>query len=139
MIKGIFDSTLSVLSKSLDLRADRHRLLSSNIANQETPGYRAKDINFEEELNKRIGVRNASTVSPASTNPGHIPVISRYQGSEAEIIERPSDDGGYDKNSVGIEGEMVRMTENTIMYNATTKMLKSKLNLLMTAIKEGGR
>jgi len=46
---------------------------------------------------------------------------------------------GYDRNSVGIEGEMAKLSENSLMYTISSKMIRSKFNLLMTAIKEGSR
>lgn len=136
MSNGLFDKTISLLGNSLDLRAARHKLLASNIANQETPGYRAVDIKFEDELKKRQGGVLSSPLE--RTNPAHM-ITVRSTGAGPAVVERATDLESYDKNSVGIEAEMVKLSENSIMYNATTKMLKSKFNLLMTAIKEGGR
>ncbi|HXI09499.1 MAG TPA: flagellar basal body rod protein FlgB [Thermodesulfobacteriota bacterium] len=136
MGNGLFDKTITLLGNSLDLRATRHKLLTSNIANQETPGYKAVDINFEDELKKR---QASTTGSPLErTNPAHI-VPVRGPGAGPVVFERATDIESYDNNSVGIEAEMAKLSENSIMYSATTKMLKSKFNLLMTAIKEGGR
>ncbi|MBI5587543.1 MAG: flagellar basal body rod protein FlgB [Deltaproteobacteria bacterium] len=136
MGNGLFDKTISLLGNTLDLRAARNKLLASNIANQETPGYRAVDINFEDELRKKQG--NALSAPLARTNTAHLIPI-RGTGASPAVVERPTDMESYDRNSVGIEGEMVKLSENSIMYNASAKMLKSKFNLLMTAIKEGGR
>ncbi|MFQ5736019.1 MAG: flagellar basal body rod protein FlgB [Thermodesulfobacteriota bacterium] len=133
---NIFGNTLKVLQNSLDLRAARHRLLETNIANQETPGYRAVDISFEQEM-KKAGASNAAG-AVMRTNAAHIPVISE-RGIAPVVHERPTTAVGYDKNSVGIESEMVKLSENTLMYNISAKMIKSKFNMLMTAIKEGGR
>jgi len=141
---SIFNSTIKLLENSLDLRAAKHRLLQSNIANQETPGYRAKDINFEQELKRVSASTPANTgADPGTgvngrTNPAHIPVIGE-RGMEPRVIERPSGIEGFDSNSVGIEGEMVKLSENTLKYNISAKLLKGRLNMLMTAIKEGGR
>ena len=139
-MKSIFNSTINLLENTLDLRASRHRLLQSNIANQETPGYRAKDINFEQEL-KRVGASTGSdtgTGMNGRTNSAHIPVITE-RGMAPRVIERSSGIEGFDSNSVGVEGEMVKLSENTLKYNISAKMLKGRLNMIMTAIKEGGR
>ncbi len=137
MINGLFDKTMSLLASALDLRAERQKLLASNIANGETPGYRAVDINFEDELRRREGssIPGATLVS---TNPQHMPGIDILPG-QPRIIDRASDLEGYDENSVGIEGEMVKLSENSLMYDTSEKMLKSKFSILMTAIKEGGQ
>lgn len=136
MGNGMFDGTMNLLGSALDLRAARHELISSNIANQETPGYRSKDINFEEELKKRTG--ESGSVALAVTNAAHLdPTFG--SGMKPLVIDRRTDIEGLDGNSVGIEGEMARMSDNTLMYTTAAKMLKSKLGLLMTAIREGGK
>lgn len=137
MAGGMFDSTVNLLGNSLDLRAQRHKLLSSNIANQETPGYRAVDINFEQEMKKAEGSL-PSAQHLAATNAGHISAGGPSALVPA-VVDRVTDLEGYDRNSVGIEAEMARLSENTIMYKASAQLLKHKFNMLMTAIKEGGR
>lgn len=136
MGNGLFDKTISLLGNSLDLRAARHKLLASNIANQETPGYRAVDINFENELKKREGVTADAAI--VRTDEAHMLPVRGIAASPA-VVESASDLESYDRNSVGIEGEMAKLSENTLMYNVSAKILKSKFNLLMTAIKEGGK
>lgn len=136
----IFNSTIKLLENTLDLRASRHRLLQSNIANQETPGYRAKDINFEQEL-KRVSAgpnSSAPAISDGRTNSAHIPIITE-RGASPVVVERPSGIQGMDGNSVGVEEEMVKLSENTLKYNISVNMLKGRFNMIMTAIKEGGR
>ncbi|OGP95288.1 MAG: flagellar basal-body rod protein FlgB [Deltaproteobacteria bacterium RBG_19FT_COMBO_56_10] len=134
---GMFDSTINLLGSSLDLRAQRHKLLSSNIANQETPGYRAVDINFEQEMKKAEGSMPSGQPLSA-TNAMHISAGGQAALAPA-VVDRVTDLEGYDRNSVGIEGEMARLSENTIMYKTSAQLLKHKFNILMTAIKEGGR
>lgn len=138
MPDGLFDSTISLLGNSLDLRAARHKLLSSNIANQETPGYRAVDIKFEEELRKRSGAPSGDTEVLTRTSPLHLSPVSGIAG-EPRVLDRATEIEGYDRNSVGIEGEMAKLSENSLMYTISSKMIRSKFNLLMTAIKEGSR
>jgi len=134
----IFGNTITLLSNTLDLRAARQRLLSSNIANQETPGYKAKDIDFEAELKKRESASLFPAVSPGVTNAAHIPVAAARTPAPRPVT-RPGESAGYDANTVGVDAEMVRLSENSLMYNIASKMLRSKFNMLMTAIREGGR
>lgn len=136
MIGGLFDRTIDLLGTSLDIRAARQKLLASNIANQETPGYRAVDIKFEDELKKREGLNGSSGLILARTSPMHITALAGAAG-EPSVLDRATEIEGYDKNSVGIEGEMVRLSENSLMYATSTTMLKSKFSLLITAIREG--
>lgn len=134
---GMFDSTVNLLGNSLDLRAERQKLLSSNIANQETPGYRAVDINFEQEMKKAEGSMPSSQPL-TGTNMRHIST-GGPSALVPTVVDRVTDLEGYDRNSVGIEAEMARLSENSILYKTSAQMLKYKFNLLMTAIKEGGR
>ncbi|MBI5345012.1 MAG: flagellar basal body rod protein FlgB [Deltaproteobacteria bacterium] len=136
MVKGLFDNTMSIIEKTLDLRATRHKLILSNVANIETPGYRAVDIKFEDELKKIGGAMRGGVL--VTTNPGHLSTANA--GATApRVIYRATDIEGYDKNSVGIDSEMAKLSENSLMYNASVKLLKSKFSTLMTAIKEGGK
>lgn len=137
MAGGMFDNTVGLLGNSLDMRAYRQKLLSSNIANQETPGYRAVDINFEQEMKKAEGSMPAGQ-QLVGTNAKHM-ATGTPGGPVPVIVDRVTDLEGYDQNSVGIEAEMARLSENSIMYKTSVQMLKYKFSLLMTAIKEGGR
>lgn len=137
MTTGIFDKTIGMLGSALDLRAARQRLISSNIANQDTPGYKASDIKFEDELRKREGTASGVPVL-VRTSAGHLP-LSGVAAGEPRVIERAADTEGYDQNSVGIEGEMARLSENALMYSVASKLIRGKFTTLMTAIKEGGR
>src|SRR4030065_2411082 len=107
-MKSIFNSTINLLENTLDLRASRHRLLQSNIANQETPGYRAKDINFEQELKRVSSPAGAApeafpgTGMNGRTNSAHIPVITE-RGMAPRGIGGSSGIEGFCSNSVGVE------------------------------------
>ncbi len=136
MIKGLFGGTISLLANSLDIRAEKHKHIASNIANIETPGYKAMDINFASELKKMEGKVN-STSGMAATNPLHIRDKSTISGYTPEAVKRPTDYEGLDNNSVGLENEMVKMSGNSMMYGLSVKLLQRKLAVLMTAIKEG--
>lgn len=133
----IFDSTIKTLISSMDLRATRHRYLASNIANIDTPGYKAVDIKFADEL-RRAG-SNGAAPRLVGTNPGHIGTGSRAWTPSPEVITTGTAGQALDGNSVGVEREMVKLSENTMMYTVSTKLLRYKFGILMNAIKEGGR
>ncbi|MBI5237290.1 MAG: flagellar basal body rod protein FlgB [Deltaproteobacteria bacterium] len=145
---AFFDRTITVLENALDFRAQRHRHLASNLANAETPGYKPTDIRFEDALKNagappppnppRVPGGAWGGVPVSAAHQGHIPIQAPDSGSLITAY-RATEFAGYDKNSVGVEAEMVKLSENTIMYTAIAKMLKGKFSLLMTAIKEGGR
>ena len=137
-IDGIFGPTIDVLGKSIDLRAKSQNLISSNIANAETPNYIPKTLDFEQEL--QSAVKSGSAGTPAITNPRHLPLkgtAGRLQSVTGSVVETPAKTPGNDGNAVELENEMGKLLENQIMYNASIQMLSKKLNDLSTAIKGG--
>lgn len=133
-VQGIFGTTVELLGKSLDLRAKRHTLISSNLANVETPGYTANDLSFEGQL-KSVLKEGPKAAAP---HPRHIPLkgasvsLERVQG---DVVDLPSRNLGPDGNGVEMETEMGRLAENQIMYNATVQLLAKKFEGLKQAIR----
>jgi len=137
-VEAIFGKTVDILGKSIDLRNKNQNLISSNIANAETPNYVPKALAFEDELQGAL--KGGSHDAPGLTNARHIPlkgVASRINAVTGRVVETPAKTPGKDGNSVELEGEMSRMVENQIMYNASVQALTRKFTDLRTAIREG--
>jgi len=137
-IEGIFGTNIDLLGKTIDLRTKNQSLISSNIANAETPNYTPKALEFEQEL--QGAVKNGSKGTPAITNPRHLPLkgaATRLQTVEGQVVETPAKTPGKDGNSVELENEMGRLLENQIMFNASVQMLSKKFSDLSMAIKGG--
>jgi flagellar basal-body rod protein FlgB len=133
---GLFDRTMSVLSRALDYRAKNHRVISSNLSNIDTPGYRPKTLPFEEEL------RRAATQEEASlrrTHPEHLPNRSgqAMAGTDPVPIEEGAPIGA--SGSLDIDAEMAKMSQNNILYETTIKMLSRKFDALRMVIEEQRR
>jgi len=133
---GIFDTTINLLGKSLDLRAQNHNRISANIANAETPGYTPTTLSFEKELQGAL--RSKGEATPSVTHPRHISLkgdagsLDLVQGS---VVEAPAESPGLDGNGVELENEMGKMVQNQIMYNADVQFLSKKFAALTLAIK----
>ena len=132
---NLFDNATLLLQKSLDLRSTNQRIISSNIANAETPGYTPSRFAFEEELTEAIkGAGN----SVSTTHSRHIgngaPTVSRVEGT---IAQNPDKTGIGDQNGVSVDEEMIALSENQIMYETAAKLLKKKLSLLKYVIQGG--
>ena len=136
-IEGIFNTTIDVLGKSIDLRARNQNLIASNVANVETPGYTPRALDFEGELQGAIkGHKGAG----AATHQRHIPLkgaAGRVQAVAGTVVETPAKSPGKDGNAVELESEMSKMVENQVMFNASVQMLAKKFEGLRTAIREG--
>jgi len=132
---GLFDSTVSVLAKALDLRAQNQQLIASNIANAETPGFAPSRLDFEAKLRAAIDVKSPSS-GPRQER--HFPLSSsRIDDVRGDVITDRSADIG-DGNGVSLDDEMVQMAENQIYYQAATQMISKKFALLKYAA-GGGR
>ncbi len=130
-----FDPTLLMLQKVLDLRAENQQVISSNIANADTPGYAPATLEFEKQLHSAMF---GGDLKPVVTQPGHIPVtpgdISQVTGT---ITRRPDTTGIGDENGVSVDREMVRLSENQILYEAAVTMLNKKLAALKYVAGDG--
>lgn len=136
-MQGIFDRHIQLIAKSLDFRAKRNSILASNVANVETPGFKAKDLVFERSLGKAM---KASIPGPLNvTNARHMDGrnILPLHMVKPQMIRTSNPVGNIDGNSVDLEREMVKLGENQVMYQALAQMISSKFTLLRTAIREG--
>jgi len=135
-LDGIFNTTIRLLEKNLDLRARNQNLISANLANSETPGYIPKRLTFEGEL--KDALKNRGGDSPSVTHPRHIPLKGQSAGLDSvqgTVIETPDGSVGHDGNGVELETEMGKLAENQILYNATIQLAVRKFEGLKTAIK----
>lgn len=132
----LFSDSLPVtIKKSLDLRSERQSVISSNIANSETPGYKAVDIRFEDELRDAM---KPDRVHPKVTHPGHIggDPLAQIKSVKPEIVVDTSP-GKLDGNNVKMENEVVNLNENSMMYSASIQALIKQGGIIRSAIVEG--
>ena len=137
-LNGIFDTTIDLLGKSLDLRSQNHNRISANIANAETPGYTPTTLSFEKELKDALLEQGEAGTS--RTNPRHIPLLGELTSLDlvqGTVAETPAGSPGRDGNGVELENEMGKMMENQIMFNADVQLLTKKFQDLTLAIKGG--
>jgi flagellar basal-body rod protein FlgB len=144
-VDGLFNTTIDLLAQSIDLRTRNQNLISSNIANAETPGYTPKKLEFEQQLQsavKKSSVRGMGSVATgATTHPAHIPLrggsAERISQVKGLVVETPAKTPGRDGNSVEMENEMSSMMQNQVMFNASVQLLAKKFEGLRTALREG--
>jgi flagellar basal-body rod protein FlgB len=130
-----FDPTIGALNTSLNLRLMNQNVISSNIANADTPGYKAKAMEFEGALRDALGTEGG--LQAQGTDPRHI-VHRETDPVDPEIYDDPNGVESLDGNTVDRASEMAKMAENQLLYDASTEMLKRKLGMLKYAISEGG-
>lgn len=129
------DQNITLLSKVLDLRATREKVIASNIANSETPGYAPARFRFENEL--KSAVANGS-FTLRTTHQTHIPLgpqnLSGVQGKT--VIEKDTSGIG-DQNGVSLDQEMLALSENELLYETAAQLLKKKMGIRKYVITGG--
>ena len=130
----IYNSTFKTLEGSLSLRRDRQTLLAGNLSNIDTPGYKAKDIDFKEELD-RVTNTNSKQVKMRSTHSAHITLQSDKM-DDVTILNDASAPEGLDKNNINLEEEVSKLIENSSMFQVSTVLVSKKLALLRYSIND---
>ncbi len=127
LVNKLFGGTLATTAKAMDLRMERQGLIQSNIANMETPGYKMQDFSFAKVME---GLATGQG-DLRRTNPRHLSVdpveVSKASAFSAE--DRPVD----------LDEEMVKLSQNQLMYQVDTKIMTKEIGLLRYAIDEGGK
>jgi len=131
-----FKEALGVSADALQLRAERTRVLAANIANESTPGYTARDIDFASALqNAMAGGKNAGAMN--TTNNGHIPrgaATGDTLANGTPVLYRGVVQGSVDGNTVDMDVERNQFADNALRYEAGIMMINSQLKGLMTAL-----
>jgi len=126
-----FDSALGIHARALSIRSRRNELLASNIANADTPGYKARDIDFRQVLAGAGGGEN----SLRRTEAGHLGLQNDSGIEGAELLYRVPNQPSLDGNTVDPDLEKAAFAENAIRYNASLTFLDRKFRGLMLALK----
>jgi len=128
---------MGALSRFLDVDVARLKLIGSNLANIDTPGFRTRDLDFRAELARAAaetvgseagGFSYASYGSAAHAHAAYAPVVRRVRG----LLERP------DGNNVSVERESLLLAETQMKYNLGVQLLKDEFHGISQAINSGG-
>jgi len=117
---------LRVLSGSLDVNAFRQKLVSSNLANVDTPGYRTRDIDFHSALQTAIAAEDGSDGATGAGIP-LTPVARKLRG----LIERP------DGNNVSADREGLLLATTQLRFTLSAQLVRDEFHKILTAIREG--
>ncbi len=133
MIKNVVldKSGFPLLKKFLDVSSLRHKLISGNIANVSTPGFKSRDVDFHGELRKAIG--KDSRVKVMTTHPGHITGRRSSESSPEILVNKSRENNGI--NNVNIDKEMAGLAQNQIYYSIGARLLANKFTALRNVIK----
>lgn len=123
----------SVLSKALDLRTQRHQVLASNIANADTPNFKARDIDFKSAMQNALASRaDVGALSMAVTSSAH--QQGNGMSGSGTLQYRTETQSAVDGNTVDMDVERAQITDNALQYQILTQMISSKFQGLRSAM-----
>ncbi len=135
-LRSPFDDNMALLAKVLDLRSQNQQVIASNIANAETPGYSPAKFEFENAL--KTAVKAKESMPLAQSHPGHLGLgATTIEDVQGTVHITPDSTGIGDKNGVKIDAEMMALSENQILYEASAQLLKKKMAMLKYSISGG--
>ncbi|MDC3416401.1 flagellar basal body rod protein FlgB [Aquibacillus salsiterrae] len=130
---SFFGKTVQQLERSLDFAALKNKTISNNIANADTPNYKAKQVVFKDVLENQ-----RTSFEAKRTNPKHISFQQSNSSNSFKIVTNNSTTYNHNGNSVDIDKEMTDLAENQIYYQSLVDRLNGKFSSLETVIR-GGR
>ncbi|NIA11256.1 MAG: flagellar basal body rod protein FlgB [Nitrospiraceae bacterium] len=119
----LFGKTIDMLSEILDFRSERNKVIASNIANIDTPGYKTKELSFKKQLENFAG--DNIRIRMAKTNRKH---LSESSKDEFDVINS--------EEPVRLDNEMEKLAENTLMYNLSIELMAKKFKELDSVLRE---
>lgn len=132
MINRLTDA-LNFQTEALTLRSERQRLLASNIANADTPGYQARDIDFARALKEATG-QIATAGAMSVTQAGHISPTAGAR-SDSQKLHALAAQTNLDSNTVDMDRERANFADNAVKYEATLRFINSSVRTTLDAMK----
>ncbi len=133
------DNALGVHPAALALRAQRLEMLASNVANADTPGYQARDIDFAAALSRAQGSQRGGQLN--ATQSGHYGVNSsaadrsQLVSGEQDLLYRTPSAASLDNNTVDVQREQAEIARNNVMFQASLRFTDSRFKGLISALK----
>ncbi|HKW84773.1 MAG TPA: flagellar basal body rod protein FlgB [Burkholderiaceae bacterium] len=137
MLNRLTDS-LDFQAQALSLRSERQRLIASNIANADTPGYVARELNFAQALKEATGTASGAAVLKTS-QAGHIGggaggTVASNRSAEANLQYAAPSQTNLDRNTVDMDRERASFADNTVKYEATLRFINQNVRTTLSAI-----
>jgi flagellar basal-body rod protein FlgB len=130
-------SISSKLFEQLNFRGERQKVISSNIANINTPGYKTKELVFEDELNNSI---NNNSLQMKATNSRHMSnVNSSTANSNPKLMEVENLEEQNDGNNVNIDTQMGEMSKNKVLFDAIQSSIKRDSRLFRSVVESSAK
>lgn len=129
-----FDKALGIHEQALAFRAQRAEVLANNIANADTPNYKARDMDFSAVLAAQADKSKNGTFAIATTNTKHIEVDG-VGGMDGTLLYRTPSQPSLDQNTVDGQVETANYAQNSVGFQASFTFLNNKFKGLMSALR----
>lgn len=127
-----FSKNFEVFSRALDIRTQRHQVLASNIANADTPNYKARDFDFQGAMQNALAGRLGGSLGLSRTAGGH---LAGGAGDVSGTLQyRTTMQAAVDGNTVDMDVERAHMAENATQYQILTQLIGDKFRGLKSAM-----
>jgi flagellar basal-body rod protein FlgB len=126
-----FDKALGIHQYALEARVKRAEVLANNLANADTPGFKARDVDFQAMMQR--AQQAAGSFEMSKTDKGHMDTLAG--GSDSELLYRTPYQPSVDGNTVDAQQEQARFMRNAMDYQASFQFLSSKFAGLTKALK----
>lgn len=133
-MQNFVDKLFGIQAQTMSLRSQRAELLAANLANTDTPNYKAKDIDFSSALKRATGSQLNQPVSIKTSSAGHIANISAGDSIDAIRYRIPSS-ASLDGNTVDGDFERSAFSENAIRYQVSVQTLSNRINGIIKVFK----
>ena len=135
--KILFGGSLDLAARALNLRAQRHEMIVSNLANADTPGFKAFDLMVEASMQQQN--ESGNHMGMKRTHPGHLPSARANEPTSApQIVRLPEQDNlRGDGNTVDMDREMASLSSNQLLYRASAQIVAKDFQLLKNVITGG--
>ncbi len=127
----LFDATSGLLERALDATLARQAVLTSNLANLDTPGFTPRDVDFNRAVSHALDRAERTQQSLRRS-----PVEAR--AADLRPYERPDRAPRGDGNTVDLDVQMARLSQNSLLYDASSTVLTRRMQLMKYVVNEGG-
>ncbi len=130
------DQAFRFHQNALALRAERQQVLASNIANADTPNFKARDIDFRQAMQSAMATAGASpqAAAAAPAHPRHLPLYAGSTPSGQPLLYRTPRQDSIDGNTVELDAERAQFADNALRYEASLSAVNGRIKSLLTVI-----
>lgn len=135
---NIFSPTFQALEKSLNVATLQQRTISTNIANINTPNYKAQGVDFKSYLEQALSQGSSTAMKSHRTHSTHVPFSTEGTPSNGpKVFAKQNTSFNHDGNNVDLDYEMSQLAKNQLWYSALTDRMSGQINSLRNVISGG--